>query len=120
MLYTLAAVAIVQGFITLIDGLRAARHMRTFRPSGATRDRVIVFCPCKGIDSEFGKNIRSILGQDYPNFEARFVVESEADQMIADKRFTTSLMRLRTQEQRPTSTSSATRTRDSIGNGFQS
>ncbi|HEX9249990.1 MAG TPA: glycosyltransferase, partial [Gemmatimonadaceae bacterium] len=79
MLYTLAAVAIVQGFITLIDGLRAARHMRTFRPSGATRDRVIVFCPCKGIDSEFGKNIRSILGQDYPNFEARFVVESEAD-----------------------------------------
>ena len=79
MLYTLAAIAIMQGFITLIDGLRAARHMRTFRPRGATRDRVIVFCPCKGIDSEFGKNIRSILGQDYPNFEARFVVESEAD-----------------------------------------
>jgi cellulose synthase/poly-beta-1,6-N-acetylglucosamine synthase-like glycosyltransferase len=78
-LYTLAAIAIIQGFVTLIDGLRAARHMRSFRPAGAARDRVIVFCPCKGIEPEFEKNILSILSQDHPNFEAWFVVESEDD-----------------------------------------
>jgi len=75
----LAAIAIIQGLITLIGGLRAARHMRTFRPRTERHDRVIVFCPCKGIDPEFETNIRSILDQDYANFGVRFVVESEDD-----------------------------------------
>src|SRR5213593_689615 len=77
--YILGAIAIIQGLITLIDGFWVARHMQNFRPRNMRRDRVIVFCPCKGIDSEFEHNIRSILDQDYPNFEARFVVESKDD-----------------------------------------
>src|SRR5688500_15582250 len=79
-IYILAAIAILQGIVTLLDGIRSARHMKTFRPAGAGRDRVVVFCPCKGIDAEFEKNIRSILDQDYANYEVRFVVESYDDE----------------------------------------
>ena len=75
----LGLIAILQGIVTLLDGIRAARHMRTFRPKGASGERVTVFCPCKGIDAEFEKNIRSILDQDYPNYDVIFVVESEED-----------------------------------------
>src|SRR5688572_22810840 len=78
-IYILAAIAILQGILTLLDGVRSARHMKTFRPTGDRRDRVVVFCPCKGIDAEFEKNIRSILDQDYANYEVRFVVESLDD-----------------------------------------
>ena len=78
-MYFLAAIAILQGILTLLDGIRAARHMRTFRPRRFSRERVAVFCPCKGADSEFVKNIQSILGQDYANYEVHFIVESEDD-----------------------------------------
>src|SRR4030095_6418654 len=78
-MYILAGVAILQGILTLLDGIRAARHMRTFRPRRMSRDRVVVFCPCKGTDPEFEKNIHSILSQDYPNYSVRFIVESEND-----------------------------------------
>jgi cellulose synthase/poly-beta-1,6-N-acetylglucosamine synthase-like glycosyltransferase len=75
----LATIAILQGILTLLDGIRAARHLRTFRPRRETRERVVVFCPCKGMDSELEKNIQSILQQDYRNYEVQFVVESADD-----------------------------------------
>src|SRR6185369_5674399 len=78
-LYVVAVIAILQGIITLIDGIRAARYMRSFRPRRVSHDRVVIFCPCKGIDSDFQKNIQSVLNQDYANYEARFIVESEHD-----------------------------------------
>jgi len=79
-MYILAVIAILQGIVTLLDGLRSARHMRTYRPAGGTvSDRVVVFCPCKGTDPEFEKNIQSILNQDYQNYTAQFIVESEDD-----------------------------------------
>jgi len=77
--YILAIIAILQGIATLIDGIRAARYMRTFRPRRTTRERVTVFCPCKGIDAGFEENIQSIITQDYPNYDVIFVVESEDD-----------------------------------------
>jgi ceramide glucosyltransferase len=79
MIYVLAAIAIFQGLLTMIDGIRTARHMRTFRPRRNRRERVSVFCPCKGTDSEFEKNILSILDQDYPNYGVTFIVDSEDD-----------------------------------------
>jgi ceramide glucosyltransferase len=80
MIYFLATVAILQGLLTLIDGIRSARHMRTFRPlPRKSSDRISVFCPCKGTDSEFEKNIRSILDQDYPNYDVHFIVDSVDD-----------------------------------------
>jgi len=78
-MYILAAIAILQGIFTLVDGIRAARHMRRFRPRRVSSERVVVFCPCKGTDPEFEKNIQSILNQDYPNYHAQFIVESERD-----------------------------------------
>jgi ceramide glucosyltransferase len=82
-IYILAAIALLQGIITLLDGIRAAQYMRTFRPRRGSRERVVIFCPCKGTDSEFEKNIQSILNQDYRDYEARFIVESKNDPAYA-------------------------------------
>ncbi len=46
---------------------------------GAAEGSVAVFCPCKGVDFEFEKNIRSILEQDFSRFAVYFIVESETD-----------------------------------------
>jgi cellulose synthase/poly-beta-1,6-N-acetylglucosamine synthase-like glycosyltransferase len=76
----LAVIAILQCLLTLLDGIRSARHMRSFRTKPRdTRERIAVFCPCKGIDPEFEKNIRSILDQDYANYDVTFIVESSDD-----------------------------------------
>jgi ceramide glucosyltransferase len=84
MIYILGVIAIFQGILTLLDGIRAARHVRTFRPrSGGRTRRVLVFCPCKGTDPEFEKNIQSILNQDYGAYRAQFIVESEDDPAYA-------------------------------------
>src|SRR5437016_5815149 len=83
LLYGLAAIAILRGYIWLLEGIRASRYMCSYRPTGRTIERVLVFCPCKGIDPEFEKNIRSILDQDYSNFSVQFVVESENDPAYA-------------------------------------
>ena len=86
-MYVLAVIAILQGILTLLDGIRAARHMRMYRPAPATRhDRVVVFCPCKGTDPEFEKNVQSILDQDYPNYSVQFIVDSETDPAYATLR----------------------------------
>jgi ceramide glucosyltransferase len=84
-LYALSVLTILQGIYTLIEGVRAARYMRasaSLKPAVIDRrsmGRVVVFCPCKGIDPEFDRNIRSILEQDVPSFRVAFVVESEND-----------------------------------------
>ncbi len=78
-MYILAAIAILQGILTLLDGVRGARHMRTYRPRRSSRERVTVFCPCKGIDGEFEKNVRSVIEQEYANYEVVFIVESQDD-----------------------------------------
>jgi cellulose synthase/poly-beta-1,6-N-acetylglucosamine synthase-like glycosyltransferase len=79
-MYILAVIAILQGILTLLDGIRSARHMRTYRPRPCERTgKVAVFCPCKGADPEFQKNIESILNQDYASYDAYFIVESEDD-----------------------------------------
>jgi len=77
--YILLGIAILQGIISLIDGIRGARYIRTFRPRRPSSQRVVIFCPCKGADSEFEKNIQSILTQDYSNYETRFIVDSQTD-----------------------------------------
>src|SRR5262245_28880290 len=82
-MYILAVIAILQGIITLLDGIRTARHIRMFRPRRGSHERAVVFCPCKGADAEFNKNIQSILGQDYPNYEVHFIVESPDDPACA-------------------------------------
>jgi ceramide glucosyltransferase len=81
--YILGIIALIQGLLSLRDGLLSARHIRTFRPRAFRHDSVIVFCPCKGVDYDFEKNIRSLLDQDYPNYRVQFIVESQTDEAHA-------------------------------------
>src|SRR5438876_9501558 len=84
MTIALAFLAILQGIFTVFESRRSARHIRTFRPAPrSARERIAVFCPCKGTDAEFKKNIRSILEQDYGNYETHFIVESSDDPAYA-------------------------------------
>src|SRR5262245_10873758 len=80
LLYIIGVIAIIQGLLSLLDGTRACRHIRTYRPKAHRNDSVLVFCPCKGVDHDFEKNIRSLLEQDYPRYAVRFVVESQNDE----------------------------------------
>ena len=84
MTIALAFLAILQGIFTVLESRRSARHVRTFRPAPRqNRERIAVFCPCKGTDAEFDKNIRSILEQEYGNYETHFIVESSDDPAYA-------------------------------------
>src|SRR6185436_14601550 len=84
--YFISTIAILQGILGLIDGMRSSRHIRTFRPKSDWRPRVVIICPCKGSDPEFGANVRSIMDQDYPLVSAEFVVESDDDPAAAELR----------------------------------
>jgi cellulose synthase/poly-beta-1,6-N-acetylglucosamine synthase-like glycosyltransferase len=77
--YVIATLAILLGIFSLLDGIRSTRHIRTYRPKSNWRPRVLVICPCKGVDPEFRGNATSILNQDYPNLRVVFVVESDSD-----------------------------------------
>ena len=78
-LYVICAIAVIQGVVSLIQGIQSVRHIRTYRPRSNWRPRVVVFCPCRGVDPGFRENIQSILSQEYPNFRAVFIVDSPAD-----------------------------------------
>jgi ceramide glucosyltransferase len=84
--YFISTIAILQGIFGLIDGMRSARHIRTFRPRSNWRPRVVVICPCKGTDAEFRANALSILSQDYPDARVVFVVESDSDPALPELR----------------------------------
>lgn len=77
--YILSGLAIIQGLISLLEGMRSARHIKTYRPVSEWRPKVVVFCPCKDTDPGFGENVDSILCQDYEPLRVVFVVESTAD-----------------------------------------
>jgi ceramide glucosyltransferase len=76
---TLSTLAILLGIFGLLDGIRSARHIRTFRSKADYRPRVLVICPCKGVEPEFLANAESILSQNYPNLRVVFVIEAEDD-----------------------------------------
>jgi ceramide glucosyltransferase len=82
LLYVICGIALLQGIISLAQGFPAVRHINTYRPKSNSRPRVVVFCPCKGVDEGFDKNIRAILDQDYPNLSVVFIVEAESDPAV--------------------------------------
>lgn len=76
----LSVLVFLQGLYSLSEGVRSRRFFREYRrPPVATWPRVLVVCPCRGVDDGFEGNIRSILNQDYPTFAVRFVVDSTSD-----------------------------------------
>jgi ceramide glucosyltransferase len=81
-LYIICGLALLQGIVALVQGFSAVRHIKTYRPKSNWRPRVVVFCPCKGVDAELEQNLRSILDQDYPDFRVVFIVEAETDAAV--------------------------------------
>jgi cellulose synthase/poly-beta-1,6-N-acetylglucosamine synthase-like glycosyltransferase len=79
LLNIIGVLALLQGIVSLLQGAKSMRHIRTFRPRSSWRPRVVVFCPCRGTDHDFEENIRSILDQDYSNVRVVFIVDSESD-----------------------------------------
>jgi hypothetical protein len=79
--YALGSLAIIQGIVSLLDGVRHWRYVRACleSPPGTYAPRAAVIVPCKGIDPGFHQNIRALIGQDYPNFIVVFIVESKDD-----------------------------------------
>ena len=51
------------------------RSIVRHQPAG----RVALFAPCKGIDLDLEANLRSLLEQDYDDYEVTFIVESTDD-----------------------------------------
>jgi cellulose synthase/poly-beta-1,6-N-acetylglucosamine synthase-like glycosyltransferase len=78
-LYIVGILALLQGIVSFIDGMRSTRHIRRFRPRLNGTPRVVVFCPCRGVDPDFAANMRSIVEQDYPSFTTIFVTDSADD-----------------------------------------
>ncbi len=78
------AIALVSVGFALLP-LLAALRFRAYVQKEITRERpsfapkVSVILPCKGIDPGFDENVRSLLTQDYPDFEILFVTATADD-----------------------------------------
>jgi ceramide glucosyltransferase len=83
LIYIIGVLALLQGIVALVQGIKSVRHIRTYRPQNDWRPRVVVFCPCRGVDAEFRENIRSILDQNYPDFRVVFIVDSQKDSAMS-------------------------------------
>jgi len=83
--YTLAAVSIWLGLLSLRGGIRFVRYLQSelekeyaeFTPS------VTIFVPCRGIDDGLKENIKALFAQDYPQFEIIFVSDRAGDPALA-------------------------------------
>jgi cellulose synthase/poly-beta-1,6-N-acetylglucosamine synthase-like glycosyltransferase len=72
---------LAQSAAALFDGFSFLRYVRlgrrrllnNFTPPAA------VIIPCKGIDKDFERNVRSYLNQDYPRYQVIFTVASKDD-----------------------------------------
>jgi len=65
--------------------VEAWRHVvytaRTYKPRPSEyKPKVALICPCKGLDTTFERNIKSLFEQDYPDYQLYLVVESQSDQ----------------------------------------
>jgi cellulose synthase/poly-beta-1,6-N-acetylglucosamine synthase-like glycosyltransferase len=79
LIYFICALALLQGVASLLQGIASVRHIRRYRPQSSWQPRVVVFCPCRGVDAGFRENVRSILDQNYPHYRAVFIVDSLED-----------------------------------------
>lgn len=79
--YILASLVVIQGLVALLEGVRYLRFVRQSlaQPPANYTPKVAVIAPCKGIDPGFRDSVRSVLGQDYPDYEVIFVTESGSD-----------------------------------------
>jgi cellulose synthase/poly-beta-1,6-N-acetylglucosamine synthase-like glycosyltransferase len=81
-LYVICGIALLQGILSLLQGFRAIHYIRSYRPVSEWRPRIVVYCPCRGVDEGFVENVRSILEQNYPKLRVVFLVDSAADPAV--------------------------------------
>jgi ceramide glucosyltransferase len=85
-LEALAALLILQGIFSLIEGIRfrayALNSLKappgSFTPEAFTPKATII-SPCKGTESSLEDNLRALFEQDYPHYEIVFVIASNDD-----------------------------------------
>jgi len=73
-LLTLARLAFIGAY------LRSARRSNSPPLRRTSWPKVSVVMPVRGVDPFLARAIRSVMGQDYPNFELRIVVDSRDDE----------------------------------------
>lgn len=74
--------ATILGAVPLLLTARLKRrlpHILRALPQQADTPPASIILPCKGLDPGFAENIRSLLQQDYPDFELLFVVATPDD-----------------------------------------
>jgi len=80
-LWIVAGTVVLLGLLPLVGTLRfrayVARERR--RRRAPFTPGVSVIFPCKGLDPGFEENVRSLIEQDYPDFEILFVTATEDD-----------------------------------------
>lgn len=85
----LTAVAVLGGLfaavMTTINLLRFRRCIQRSvgEPLSGYAPKAAVIIPCKGVDSELPAAVRTLLAQNYPNYEMFFVLENEQDPAAA-------------------------------------
>jgi cellulose synthase/poly-beta-1,6-N-acetylglucosamine synthase-like glycosyltransferase len=84
-LWLASGVSVALSLLPILAAARFGSYVRRERekqrPPFAPAASVIL--PCKGLDQEFEENIRSILDQDYPDFEVVFVTATDDDPACA-------------------------------------
>jgi cellulose synthase/poly-beta-1,6-N-acetylglucosamine synthase-like glycosyltransferase len=79
--YTLAGLLVVQGILSLVEGIRFRSFLdRSLRePPSGFKPRAAIIVPCKGLDKGLGENLRRLMRQDYPEYEVIFSIASIDD-----------------------------------------
>lgn len=79
--YVLAALVIIQGLYSLLEGVRHHAYVLSSldAPRGSFQPRAAVIAPCKGVEPGLEANVRSLFDQDYPDYEIVFAIASPAD-----------------------------------------
>lgn len=79
--YTLLALLIIQGVVSLIEGFRFRSFIRRSlaEPRDSYAPEATILAPCKGMDSALEENLSALFKQDYPDYEIIFSIASKDD-----------------------------------------
>jgi ceramide glucosyltransferase len=79
--YLLASLLLLQGTVSLLEGLRYSAFVRRSLalPLAAFAPPASIILPCKGQDQDLEANLRALFQQDYPRYEIIFVVATTSD-----------------------------------------
>jgi ceramide glucosyltransferase len=82
--YTLAALLIIQGIFSLLEGYKYLSFVRRSlkQSSGSFTPKASIIAPCKGLEPELEENLLALFAQDYPAYEIIFVVATTEDMAL--------------------------------------